>query len=45
MLRLSPEISQICAEIAQDIDFTRKFPKESRIDDYERLSKYFLWNQ
>ena len=41
----NPKISLICADIAQDIDFTRKFPKERRIRDYGRLRKYFLWNQ
>ena len=65
--RSSPDVSWICAVIAQDIGlfspsmgfppsglsrksipdglFTRKFLKESRIGDYERLKKYFLWNQ
>jgi len=35
----------LCAGIAQDIGFTRKFPKERRIGDYGRLREYFLWRQ
>jgi len=35
----------LCAGIAQDIGFTRKFPKERHIGDYGRLREYFLWRQ
>jgi len=40
-----PDVSQIWVDIAQDIGFTRKFPKERRIGDYGRLREYSLWNQ
>ena len=44
-MKVSPDISWICATVAQDIGFTGKFMKELRISDYQRLKKYFLWNQ
>jgi hypothetical protein len=42
---LNPKISEICAEIAPAIVFTRKFPRERRIGDYGRPREYSLWKQ
>jgi len=38
------ENASLGAYIAHAIGFTRKFPKEWRIDDDDELTKCFLWN-
>ena len=38
-------LTRIFHKFTQLIGFTGKFMKESRIDDYGRLNKYFLCNQ